>query len=230
MWDATAVSEVVGRRSASPAALAAWLFMSAVATTAMGQLKIDTFAVPGAAGPAPSPGAVAQDIVGVMGGERDLESVTAGNDCTILEGIFRLVGSTQFNGCVVEYDGNDNDPVNPTIPGFAPVDFTQGGSLDHFDIATTVAAGSCSLLVQICDDQANCNFTAPLMSTGTRTVAYSPYSNAGVDMTKVTFILLSMSPQSVPADCSIGMLAPPPFADGFETGDTSAWSATVGGS
>lgn len=179
---------------------------------ASAQVVIDPLTDPAQVGPMPLAGSVAQDLGSVLGGERDLEAVGAQNTCTIASGEMNVAGTASFNGCVLDYDGNDNDAVNPTIPGLYSTDITDMGNEDVIEIAGTLTAGSCNLRIEICDTTPNCNAEQQLISTGTMTFQLSDYSSAGVDLSAVSFIQINVAPQSAPVDCTIGALAATPVS------------------
>ena len=192
------------------ASLATMAFMTCSVSA---QVVIDPLTDAATVGPMPLSGSIAQDLGSVIGGERDLESVGGFNTCTIASGELNVAGNTAFNGCVLDYDGNDNDAVNPTIPGLYSTDITDMGNEDVLEIVGTLTAGTCNLRIQICDSSAaptNCHAEQQFITTTTLTFPLSDYSNAGIDLTDVSFIQLNIAPQSVPVDCTIGALATTP--------------------
>lgn len=192
------------------ATLAATTFL---ACTASAQVVIDPLTDTATVGPMAMSNSVAQDLGSVIGGERDLESVGGFNTCTIASGEMNVAGNTAFNGCVLDYDGNDNDATNATIPGLYSTDITDMGNEDVIEIVGTLTAGTCNLRIQICDSSAaptNCHAEQQFITTTTLTFPLSDYTNAGIDLTDVSFIQINIAPQSVPVDCTIGALATTP--------------------
>lgn len=177
------------------------------APAARAQVEIDDFtsAVPQTAQPN------SQAAATVVGGFRDVRSNSASNTATADAGRFRCAGTANFQGCTVQYDGND-DPTTFTPGGFAATDFAAGGQ-DRLEIATFVAAGACNLLVEICDDDGppQCeSWSVPgITDGGTAVLAYSAL-DPGLDFTQVTAIQFNLTPTSAPVDCSIGILATMP--------------------
>lgn len=221
-------------RPSTPALSALRLLLTALPLVLAGaipvrsQIVIDDFtdAVPQTAQP---------DIevaAAVVGGFRDVRCNNASNTATADAGRFRCAGTAAFQGCTVQYDGFDGDPYNFTPGGFVATDFTVGGQ-DRIVVSTFVAAGTCNLFVQICDDDTpvpqceSMSFPA-IADGGTATLEFAAF-DPGLDFTAITALQFNLTPTASPLDCSIGPLATsgPLFADGFENGTTSAWSATV---
>lgn len=181
-----------------------------VATVADAQVVIDDFtsATPQTAQPNN------ESPASVIGGFRDVKSNNAGNTAAVDGGTLRCSGTANFQGCTVQYDGEDLDPDNLTVPGFAPVDLTGGGVFDHIAIDTFVAAGACNLFIQLCDNdlptpQCESASVSSISDGGTETFSFGDF-DPGLDLTAVTAVLINLTPTSVAVDCSIGALASTP--------------------
>lgn len=211
------------RRTGAAPAAAILLLLGAGVVQA--QVVIDSFtdAVPQVAN--------SEMAAAVVGGFRDLRSNNASNTAVAAAGRFTCSGTAAFQGCTVQYDGFDNDPIVFTPGGFAATDFAAGGH-DRIPITTFVAQGACNLLVQICDDDTpdpQCeNLAVSNVGDGETIVFEYADFPPGIDFTAVTALFVNLTPTASPLDCSVGPLATdgPLFADGFESGSTSAWSQT----
>ena len=169
------------------------------ASGAMAQITIDDFTV-------------AQTLDGtvtdmsILGGERDLDEISGG-DGTIGGGIFRCEGNF-LQACQIIYDGVDGLSEVDQQPGFAPVDFTNGGSQTTFEFPYTLDAGSINLSLVFCDNIPNCSSSANLVnSVGSTTVSFDHSSFAGVDFTNITFLSINQAIQTNGSDGFLGLIA-----------------------
>ena len=185
-------------------AAAGALLLAAIPATGNAQVVIDDFtsAIPQVAQPNN------ETAASVLGGFRDVKSNNAGNVATVDGGTFTCAGTANFQGCTVQYDGEDMDPDNFTIPGFGPVDLTGGGAFDRISINTLVTAGACNLLIQLCDNdlptpQCESASAAGIADGGTETFLFSDL-DPGLDLTSITAVLINLTPTMVNVDCSIG--------------------------
>lgn len=219
---------VFAHRCRSISILLAGVGVFLAASPALAQIDIDSFsdAVPQTAQPNTEVAAA------VLGGFRDVKSNNASNTATADAGRFTCAGTAAFQGCTVQYDGFDGDPTNFTPGGFAATDLTAGGQ-DRILVPTYVATGSCNLFFQICDDdtpdpQCESMSVGGIVNGDTVVFAYDDF-DPGLDFTAVTALQVNLTPVSSPVDCSFGPLVTggPLFADGFESGDTSAWTQAV---
>jgi hypothetical protein len=164
------------------------------------------------------------DTAEALGGERDLEEVGGFNDAAVGSGKMTCTGSTAFNGCVVEWDGNDNNATDTSVSGFTPVSFSAGGNVE-VAVPTYEGSGNCAVSVQLCDGSL-CGNNADLMPSGWSKARYT-LASFGVNTAAIVTANVAIAPHSAtPFNCAVGvpvLRKSPFFEDGFESGTTAAW-------
>ena len=176
------------------------LLLVVLPVVALSQVTIDDFTV----------GQTATGTVtdaAILGGERDLEEISGAN-ATVGSGIARCQADF-LQACQVIYDGVDGNAAADQQPGFTSTDFTAGG-VTSFDFPFTLTAGNCNVQVSFCDSVPNCENVSMLVNTpGSTTLSYPHSGFSTVSFTDITFLYITMAPQTNSSDCHLGVLTTP---------------------